>query len=110
MNAFNQLEDSNLVQALRIGTQMKQSDSMGKEYYAFYNINADTILYWVETKLKELITGKGTHLVSVVGVTHRLLNKNCFKASHADESLIYVHKKRFKRFLKKAVQQSIQRG
>ena len=89
---------------------MKHSDRMGKEYYAFYNINPDTILYWVETKLKELVHGKGMHLVSIVGVTHRLLNKNCFKASHADESLIYVHKKRFKRFVKKAVQQSIQRG
>lgn len=110
MNTYAQQKASEMEQAIRTGRELKDGDRMGKEYYAFYNIKNDTILEWVEVKVKELVGQRDNQFVSIVGITHYLANNKCFKVSNSDLSLIYVHKKRFKRFVKKAVQHNLSRG
>jgi len=101
--------DSEQRQAVQIGNELKYLDSMGKEYYAFYNINNDTILEWVERKVKELVDTKDIYF-SVVGVVFDLTDNSVFKVSNRDIALIYVHKKRFKKYVKKAFQRNLSRG
>lgn len=101
--------ESGLRQSIQVGTDLKSFDSMGKEYYAFYNTNSDTILEWVERKVKELVDTKDIFF-SVVGVTFDLTDRMVFKVSNKDVNLIYVHKKRFKKYAKKAFQRNLSRG
>ena len=96
-----------LLRANSIGRDLKGIDKMGKEYFAFCNINGTTILDWVEGKVHELVIGAAKKCINIVGVTYDLTGKHVFKLSDSDGSMIYVHKKRFKRFVKKAVQRNL---
>ncbi|ARV76793.1 hypothetical protein PHABIO_162 [Pseudomonas phage Phabio] len=103
-------ENNNLYQALLVGKEMKHSDNMGKEYYALYNIHGYTVLDWIENKIEELIGSACNKHVSITGIAYDLTEKNVFLVSNVDGDLIYIHKKRFKRFLKKAVQRHTLKG
>lgn len=109
MDKFKEQKDSEIIQANKVGNDLKSFDLMGKEYYAFYNINGDTILEWIERKTEELVDTKGLYW-SICGVVFDLTDKHVFKVSQRDSDLIYVNKKRFKRFIKKSVQRNISRG
>lgn len=109
MDTYLTLKDAEIIQANNVGNDLKAFDKKGKEYYAFYNIKCDTILEWVERKAKELVDTKGIYF-SVCGVVFDLTDRNVFFVSNSDVNLIYVHKKRFKRFIKKAIQRNQSRG
>lgn len=110
MESYLERKASEMQLAMRTGAELKSDDRMGKEYYAFYNIQSDTILEWVEVQIRKFVPEKNPNVVSIVGVTHELLGKSMFKASSDDLDLIYVHKKRLKRFIKKAVQRNLTRN
>lgn len=103
-------ENNSLYQALLVGKEMKHSDRMGKEYYALYDVGGYTVYEWVESKINDLCGKDSVGLVSMRNVLFDLTDKHVFKVSPNDDSLFYVHKKRFKRFLKKAVQRHMIKG
>ena len=109
MDTYLTLKDAEIVRANKLGATFKAIEKVGKEYYAFYNVKPDTILEWIERKVKELVNTEGLHW-SVVGVTHELLKVDAFRTSTQDLDMIYVHKKTLKRHIKKAVQRCKLRG
>lgn len=102
MDSYLEKIASEIAQAKRIGNDLKSFDKIGKEYYSFYNIKSDTILEWIDTKARELVANPPGWF-SVVSIAYDLTEKHVFKVSDRDTDLIYVHKKRFKRFIKKAL-------
>lgn len=105
MNSYLERKQSALEQAQQIGTELKMHYGKGKEYYAVYCTQGDTILDWLEMKVREFYPESGNS-VSYTNIIFELDGKGVFQVARQDASLLYVHKKRFKRFLKKVVHQA----
>lgn len=91
--------------AQAIGTELKSCYNISSAYYVLYTgIQDDAVLNWVSEKMDELYPNltKGNAYISVPGVCFYLHDHSVFKVV-PDYSLVKVHKKRFKRYLKKAI-------
>lgn len=88
-----------------IGTELKPDCKVSSAYHALYiGLREDAIIDWMGEKMDELYPDltKGHAHISVSGVCFYLHDHSVFVAL-PDSSLVLVHKKRFKRHLKKAI-------
>lgn len=90
--------------AVEIGRQLK---CRGKEYYAIYvGYTQDAYLEFVRSKIEQLYSSAtDDHWVSTPGVIFKLVELNSGVVSKIDDT-IYIHKRKLKRHLRKAVHAS----
>lgn len=99
---------ASLQMCTQVGTAGKAHCKVGKEYYVFWNAQGDIILDWVDAKVREFHPEVKGHNYSVVGVAHRTMDS--FSVSPIMEDYILVHKKTFRKLLRRAVCKSLNRG
>lgn len=106
MNRVKRYEDqrrAHLHAAIDLGQDERYLDGVGKEWYAFSNHRGDTLLHWLEERALVLCPDVAKRPYCVAGVWFDLIGKHVGKASLINPHQLYVHKKRLRRFLKKAI-------
>lgn len=104
---LNQKDTAVVKAAAALGRNVKSQLGIGKEHYVLVCTAGDVLLDWVYQKALEFVPSTKTGNFSTSGVVVGLMKKDVFWVPAGNFNVFCINKKRFKRFIKKAVQNSM---